>query len=113
MPVTCTIGDRAYDPVDYLVRELSKRTGLPFGNDVLIKTRQTRPQKELVNVTQKTLNVKGAFRVQNFERIKGKTILLLDDLYDSGATLNECTRVLKAAGAQKVLVLTLTRTMHV
>ena len=112
VPVPGTMADRAYDPVGCLVTELSTRTGLLFGKDVLIKTRQTRPQKEMVNITQKTLNVKGAFKIQNHEKIRGKNILLIDDLYDSGATLNECTRVLKSAGARKVLVLTLTRTMH-
>lgn len=112
VPVPCTIGDRAYDPVGSLVTELNKKTGLLMGTDVLIKTRQTRPQKELVNITQKTLNVKGAFKVQNYDKVRGKNILLIDDLYDSGATLNECTRVLKSGGARKVLVLTLTRTMH-
>jgi len=110
--VPCTLGDREYDPVGYLVTELSHRTGLPFGKEVLIKTRPTRPQKELVNITQKTVNVKGAFKVENHDKIRDKNILLIDDLYDSGATLNECTRVLKSAGARKVLVLTLTRTMH-
>jgi ComF family protein len=112
VPVPATMGDRAYDPVGLLVTELNKRTGLLVAKDVLIKTRQTRPQKELVNITQKTLNVKGAFKVQNNEKIGGKKILLIDDLFDSGATVNECTRVLKSAGARKVLVLTLTRTMH-
>ncbi len=112
VPVPCTMGDRAYDPVNYLATELSKRIGLIFGKDVLIKTRPTRPQKELVNITQKTLNVKGAFKVQHHDKIRGKNILLIDDLYDSGATLNECTRVMKSAGARKVLVFTLTRTMH-
>jgi ATP-dependent DNA helicase RecQ len=110
--VPCTLGDREFDPVGYLVTELNKRTGLSLGKEVLIKTRPTRPQKELVNITQKTVNVKGAFKVENHEKIRDKNILLIDDLYDSGATLNECTQVLKSAGARKVLVLTLTRTMH-
>ncbi len=110
--VPCTLEDREYDPVGYLITELSKRIELPFGKEILIKTRPTRPQKELVNITQKTVNVKGAFKVGNHDKIRGKNILLIDDLYDSGATLNECTRVLKSAGAREVLVLTLTRTMH-
>ena len=112
VPVPSTMADRKYDPVGYLVTELSNRAKLQLDSDVLIKTRKTRPQKEMVNITQKTMNVKGAFKVQNHEKIRGKNILLIDDLYDSGTTLNECTRVLKSAGARKILVLTLTRTMH-
>jgi len=113
LPVPSTRQDRDFDPVGVLVAGLSQQTGLPVDKNILVKTRRTRPQKEMVNVTQKTMNVKGAFRAVRPDLIRGKTILLVDDLYDSGATLNECTRILKAAGAGKVLVLTLTRTMHV
>lgn len=112
VPVPSTIRDRDYNPVLCLAETLSQRSGLLMDKEALVKTRQTRPQKELVNLTQKQLNVKGAFKVTDKNRLKGKNILLIDDLYDSGATLNECTRVLKAAGARMVLVLTLTRTVH-
>lgn len=112
VPVPATMVDRDYDPVGYLASELSKRSKLQLGKDILIKTRKTRPQKEMVNIIQKKLNIKGAFKIQQPEKIRGKNILLLDDLYDSGATLNECSRVLKSVGARMVLVLTLTRTMH-
>jgi len=54
--------------------------------------------------------VAGAFAVRR--DVRGQRLLLLDDLYDSGATLEEVSRVLRAAGAAAVCVLTLTRTIH-
>jgi len=110
--VPSTQKDRAYDPVPRLAEALSRKLRIPFFRKVLVKTRSTRPQKDMENLTQKTRNVRGAFRVTDRETVCGKTVLLLDDLYDSGATLNECTRVLREASAYKVLVLTLTRTTH-
>jgi predicted amidophosphoribosyltransferase len=61
-------------------------------------------------LAQKRANVAGAFKVQG--DVRGKRLLLVDDLYDSGATLEEVTRVLRQAGAARVCVLTLTRTIH-
>lgn len=112
IPVPSTRADREYDPVLTLTRELNRRVGIPLQEKVLIKTRKTLPQKELINKTQKRLNVKGAFQIAAGISLVGKSVLLIDDLYDSGATLDECTQVLRAAGVRKVLALTLTRTMH-
>ncbi len=77
---------------------------------LVIKTRQTQPQKELRTLAQKRANVAGAFSLGN--EIKAKRILLVDDLFDSGATLEEITRLLLKHGASRVNVLTLTRTIH-
>jgi predicted amidophosphoribosyltransferase len=76
----------------------------------LVKTRPTWPQKEMKTLAQKRANVAGAFAVQG--EVAGQRILLVDDLYDSGATLEEITRVLLRNGARQVNVLTWTRTIH-
>jgi len=110
--VPSTVKERAYDPVPHLARALSERIGIPWSQEALVKTRQTRPQKEMENETQKIRNVRGAFRVADRDRVRGKRVLLIDDLYDSGATLNECTRMLRGAGTKAVSALTLTRTIH-
>lgn len=112
IPVPSTLANREYDPVLTLTRELNRRVGIPLQENALIKTRKTLPQKDLINKTQKRLNVKGAFQIAPGISLVGKSILLIDDLYDSGATLDECTQVLRDAGARKALALTLTRTMH-
>jgi glutamate mutase epsilon subunit len=112
VPVPSTATDRDYDPITLIAQAMSERTGIAVAGNVLIKTRVTRPQKQLVNLTQKKLNVKNAFKISEREKIHRQTIILLDDLYDSGATLNECARVLRNNGAAKILALALTRTVH-
>jgi ATP-dependent DNA helicase RecQ len=74
------------------------------------KTRQTEPQKQFHTLAQKRANVAGAFALQ--APVRNLRLLLVDDLFDSGATLEEITRLLMNAGASGVYVLTLTRTIH-
>ena len=100
---------REHDPLNTFAQALAKHLGLAY-LPVLIKSRQTAPQKEMHTLAQKRVNVAGAFDLQS--PIKGKSLLVIDDLFDSGATLEEITRVLRLAGAVKVCVLTLTRTIH-
>jgi predicted amidophosphoribosyltransferase len=54
-------------------------------------------------------NIKGAFKVRIPEKVYGKKVLLVDDVYTTGATVNECARVLLRAGARLVDVLTVAR----
>jgi ATP-dependent DNA helicase RecQ len=79
---------------------------------VLMKVRQTREQKSLSNWLQKADNVKNAFVVHFPEQVAGRTLLLIDDIYDSGYMLREVGLTLMQAGAQAVFPLTITRTAH-
>lgn len=101
---------RPTDPVRTLAIALGRRLGVPVPADWLVKTRATQPQKEMHTLAQKRANVAGAFAVRG--SVQGRRLLVLDDLYDSGATLEEVARALKRAGAAAVSVLTLTRTIH-
>lgn len=76
--------------------------------DGLLRTRWTRPQIELSR-EERLRNVKGAFAVRDGISFKGKKLLLIDDVYTTGATVNECARVLKKAGAKEVVVFTIAR----
>ena len=100
---------RPNDPVAVFAVALSKRLEIAV-LPILAKTRQTSPQKEMRSLAQKRANVTGAFAVTT--PIKGKRLLIVDDLFDSGATMVEITRVLLHAGAAEVNVLALTRTIH-
>ncbi len=100
---------RAFDPVAALAQALSQRLDRPTWPG-LVKTRQTAPQKEMRTLAQKRANVAGAFAARG--PLRGRRVLVVDDLFDSGATLDEVTRVLFQAGASQVYVLTLTRTIH-
>lgn len=101
---------RLYDPVRLLGEVLARRLKIPLFADALRKTRVTSRQKDMDSRVQKRANVAGAFAAQG--DVRGKRLLVLDDLYDSGATLREVTRVLQRAGALSVTVLALTRTRH-
>lgn len=102
---------RRYNQSAMLAQALAKNTGLTMLPDALVRTRRTPPQAGLTRA-QRLDNVKGAFTVHArfAERIKGKTVLLIDDVMTTGATLNQCTKALLKAGAQSVNVLTLART---
>lgn len=76
--------------------------------DLLVRTRPTEPQTNF-NGTARRANLKNAFGVVKPHRLKGKNILLIDDVFTTGTTVNECARVLKKAGAAEVMVLTLAR----
>ncbi len=101
---------RAVDPVATLAAALGERIGAPVLHDALVKTRTTRPQKEMTSLAQKRTNVAGAFALR--ADIRGNCVLLLDDLYDSGATLQEAARVLARGRPASIVVLTLTKTIH-
>jgi len=100
---------RSHDPLYAFTQALGQRLALPY-LPLLIKARSTKPQKEMHTLAQKHANVVGAFRVQS--SLQGKRILVVDDLYDSGATLEVITHLLIGAGAASVCVLTITRTIH-
>jgi ComF family protein len=74
----------------------------------LIRQRHTNPQTGLSGKVRRQ-NLKNAFLVTNEEKVKGKRVVLVDDVFTTGATASECARVLKRAGAAEVNVLTLAR----
>ena len=109
--VPATSAGRDYDPVSLLAQRLAARLGVEAAAAVA-KDRATAPQKDMHTQAQKEANVAGAFVVRPSEAVRGRKVLLLDDLFDTGATLAEVWRTLMAAGAAQVVVLTVTKTMH-
>lgn len=100
---------RPVDPVTLFCGALGARVGLPVLRCVS-RTRPTQPQKEMRTLAQKRANVAGVFAAT--AQVSGRRVLLVDDLYDSGATLEEVAKALSAAEAASISVLTLTRTIH-
>jgi adenine/guanine phosphoribosyltransferase-like PRPP-binding protein len=100
---------REFSPVHEFCKALSKTFNKPMQASI-IKTRQTNPQKEMQTLPQKRDNVAGAFALN--DDITGKRILLVDDLFDSGSTLEEITKLLLKNKAARVNALTFTRTIH-
>jgi ComF family protein len=81
---------------------------IPIDINVLERKRWTEPQTGLGR-KQRLANIKNAFHIRNGSKITGKRILLVDDVYTTGATVNECAKVLLKGGAKHVDVLTLAR----
>ncbi|MCC6598127.1 MAG: ComF family protein [Alphaproteobacteria bacterium] len=101
---------RRYNQSALIAQALSKNTGIPTFVDALERVRATPPQGHM-NIKDRRRNARKAFAV-NPKRaglIAGKTIVLIDDVYTTGATVQECTRILLKSGAQAVHVLTLAR----
>lgn len=99
---------RTYNQARLLAGELARGMGLPLARGCLERTRDTGTQTHLT-ARQRALNVEGAFRVRSPEWVEGRNFLLVDDVMTTGATVNECARALKAAGAGRVLVATVAR----
>lgn len=98
--------ERGYNQSELLARKVSKMAGISIEMQVLKKAKNNQPQSSL-NKEQRRENVKNVYKVQNELKIQNKEILLLDDIYTTGSTANECARVLKVAGSQTVGILTI------
>jgi ComF family protein len=99
---------RGYDQSRLLAEKLAQRTGLPC-EALLKKVRHTRPQSLTGDYAKRKANAKNAYRCTAPELAKGKRILLVDDIVTSGATLSECARMLRAAGAAEVFAAAVAR----
>jgi ComF family protein len=88
-------------------RELARHLGLPAAN-ALVRTRRTPPQADLP-AARRHANVRGAFAWRRGVAVRGRTIVLVDDVSTTGATLNACARPLLDAGAAEVRALTAAR----
>ena len=96
---------RGYNQSFLLAEELSARTGIPHERELLVKTRETPPQKELSR-RERAENLAGSFRVHERAKCRGKTAVIVDDVLTTGATVSACARALKGAGAKRVWAVT-------
>lgn len=103
--------ERGFNQAVILARGLSKRFNIPIDFTALRRDLFTPPQVGL-DRKQRSANVKGAFTVTHPERIVGRRLLLVDDVYTTGSTLTECARVLIRAKAEAVAVLTMARAVY-
>ena len=100
--------ERGYNQSELLARRICEIGGLEY-KDTLRRIKDRIPQNRL-NYEQRQRNVRGAFAVVDDVKMEGKSILLVDDIFTTGATMNECARVLGKAGAASVFGLTLAMT---
>ncbi len=96
---------RGYNQAELIAKELSVRTSIPIDTKLLYRSKDTKPQKEVNRETRKK-NLENAFIIIG-NVVKYKKIILVDDIYTTGSTIDECARVLKEAGAKEVYFISL------
>lgn len=102
---------RGFNQAFEITKQLAARLQLPYEQTCLLKTKKTLPQTEL-SQSERQENIKGVFAVKDREKekIKNKKILLIDDVYTTGSTMEEAARVLKQAGAREIWGAVIART---
>ena len=111
VPVHSTrLRTRGFNQAEELAVRISRLSGIPVCSDFLIRTRKTVAQKNL-NAAERLKNLQSAFGIspyyQKSPEAVPKTIVLIDDIYTTGSTAEACSRILMAAGAERVHVLTI------
>ncbi len=96
---------RGYNQAGLLAREVGKRLDIPVYDKLLVRTKKTAPLKKL-NARERQNNLKKAFNVAQND-VKLKVLIIVDDIYTTGSTIEEAARVLRAAGVKKVYFITL------
>lgn len=96
---------RGFNQAQVLAKRLSKIKNIKLLERRLVKVENIPPQTSL-EADERARNVRGAFRMRKYEDLKGKIVLLIDDVYTTGSTLRECSLVLKKAGVKEVRAVT-------
>ena len=97
--------ERGFDQAEIMAQSIADATGKAVSN-ILERVKDTPPQSGL-HPKLRVDNVKNAFRVKPGHDITGKSVILIDDIYTTGASLSECARVLKSHGVAEVCAMTL------
>jgi ComF family protein len=101
--------ERGFNQAAVLARSLAKSTGLPFDEHSLVRSVHTERHRTGMDARARRESVADAFVVKRPRLIAGERILLIDDVFTTGATVSACAQKLQAAGAMDVFVLTIAR----
>jgi ComF family protein len=99
---------RGYNQSELLARETAQMVGVPLEAGTLLRRRPTPPQVRQEGLDARLANMEGAFALKN-RRLEGRAVLLVDDVMTTGATLDQCARVLLDGGSGPVFALTFAR----
>lgn len=102
---------RGYDQVACIADSVSAELGVPCVR-VLKKIKNTRPQSRIAGAAGRRANIMNAYAVTEPDLIRGKKVLILDDIITTGATLSECAKTMLLAGAQKVSAAAIACAVH-
>ena len=100
--------ERGYNQSLLIARKIAEKTNLELMNNCLIKTKNIIEQSKL-NKEDRLQNIYGVYELTNRQLIENKKILLIDDIYTTGSTVNECSRILRKANPEKIGILVLAK----
>lgn len=98
--------ERGYDPLLEIAEEISNNVNIPLLCNILVKHKHI-PQQSTLSGRERLRNVRGCFSVVSKECLKDKSVVLLDDVYTTGATSRECAKVLRRSGCKYILIATI------
>lgn len=102
-----TLKERGYNQSALIAQKIAEYFDVPFYEDLIVKVKETKRQSEL-KLKERVKNVKGAFGVNNPERIKSSCVLLVDDIFTTGATMREASKTISTF-ADDIVAFTIAR----
>ena len=111
MPVPISkkrLNTRGYNQSALIARKIAKTLNMCYEENILVKIKDNKPQSEMGQEKRKS-NVKGVYTIKNKEKIYQKKILLIDDIFTTGNTVNECAKVLIENIASSVGIFTIAK----
>jgi ComF family protein len=94
---------RGFNQAELLAKNIADTYHMPYDGNILIKIVNSKHQANIRPKEERIDNVKGSFAVIESETVKNRTIILVDDICTTGATLNECAKILKEGGAKRII----------
>ena len=101
--------ERGSNQAEILAAYLSKRSGIPLAKNALVRSTHTAIHRAAMDKKAREMTVKNSFEIARVEGLVGAHLLLVDDVFTSGATVSACSKLLKDNGASRIDVLTLAR----
>lgn len=99
---------RGYNQTELIAKNLSKKINVKCFADILIKSKQNKTQS-LLSREERIENIKDVFEIKNPQKILGKNIILIDDIFTTGITVQMCSKLLKKSGAKSICVLVIAK----
>ena len=100
--------ERGYNQSLLIAKEIGKKVQIPVNSDCLYKIKNTIEQSKL-NKEERKKNIQGVYELKNKEILNNKNILLIDDIYTTGNTVNEASKILKTATINSIVVLAIAK----
>ena len=99
---------RGYNQSELIAKEIAKNINIEYRNDIIEKTKNNLPQSSLTKEQRKE-NVQNVYKINDKEKIQNKNIIIIDDIYTTGNTVNAISKILKENGAKEITILTIAK----